>query len=139
PCLLVSLSGLPAKSDVERQDLLLIEWPLVDRDAEVQSQRHRAGQRRNDAKSDAGGDTIVGDVELAFDGAVIDEADQEELVVGQDRNLILGGVQEGELTAHVEVVLEWTDAAERKAAQAVETAGVKAIVNRRVVAGPLHL
>src|SRR5262249_19245853 len=123
-----------AEAHVKREDLLLVERTLHDREAEVQGQRDRAGERRHDAEAEPGRNAVIRDVELALDGTVVEEAHDEELVVGEYGYLILNTVEEGKLAAHIQAVLIRADAAEGEAAEAVETAGVETLEDRGVVA-----
>src|SRR5262245_40830758 len=96
----------------EAEDSLLVERALDDGDAKVQGNRHRAAQRHCEAEADAGRHAVVLDVNPALHRTRVDEADQEDLVIGPYRHVILEAVEEEEITADVEAVDERANAAE---------------------------
>src|SRR6516162_5398936 len=121
-----------AKPDVEGHELFLVERAFHDRHAEVDGDGHRSGERGDEPETQADSYAEVADGHVLLDVAGVAEGDQEELVVGEHRDLVFECVQVGESAADVEAVFVRADAAEREAAQAVEAAAEKALVDRDV-------
>src|SRR4051812_20322224 len=69
-------SLLPIHPDPEAKQLRAIGGGLYDGEAEVQRDRHRAKHWDRDSQAKAGGDAVVMNAGVAFDGAGIDEADE---------------------------------------------------------------
>src|SRR5262249_60491880 len=82
-------------------------------------------------------DPVVLQLRARLDRARVDEADQVDLVVGPDRDLILRAVQEQEIAAHFEAVDVRPHAAELEAAHAAKPARVVPPERQRALAGPL--
>src|SRR5262249_12294213 len=117
------------------EDLLDVTRRFDDGDSEVEGNRHGAGERRDDAQAGADGDAVRVDADVSFHGAAIGKHHAPEFIIGQNRDLVLDAVQQGEIAASVEPVDERADAAVSEAANAAETAGIEALENRRGVAG----
>lgn len=129
-------TALAEQADPEAEDLIAVVGALDDRKAKVESDRNRAQSRDDDAKADARGDAVVGDVDVAFDGAAVDEADEIKVVVGANRYLILDAIEPHEIAADVVAIFERADAAKLEAAETAETTGIEAFEDRRVAARP---
>src|SRR5438132_9822302 len=98
--------------DPEVEDLLAVGAGLVDRQGEVESDRHGPEHWDHNPEAQAGRHAVIADFHAPLDSAGIDEADEIDLIVGPERNLILEAVEEHEVAADHEAVVIGPDAAE---------------------------
>src|SRR5262249_38520787 len=104
--------SLMEEADPEAKDLFLVARRLHDREAEIECDRHRAEHGDYDSQAGADRDAIVLDLHVALHGAAINEADQIDLVVRLERDLILEAIEPQEVAADLKTIDLRTDASE---------------------------
>src|SRR5437588_1078218 len=105
------------ESDPEAEELRMIAVGLGDGESEIQSNRHGSQLGNLDAQTHACRHSIVMQFHGTFHSARIEEGHAVEMIVGQDRRLVLEPVQEFEIAAYLDPQGAGAHAAEGKAAQ----------------------
>src|SRR5262249_39823986 len=119
-------------------ELGFVFWALHERNAEIESDGYRPKDGDHNTQAGAHGYAVVTERDVFIDGARVAEGHGPELIVGQDRHLVFGAVQELEIAAGIVMpeLSEVTDAAKGEAAKAAIPAGVEPFVDWRFRARP---
>ena len=123
----------------ETEELRVIAVGFYDGEAEIQSKRQRAQLGDLNAEARTCRNAIIAEFHGTFHGARIEEGHAVEMIVGQERGLVLQPVQELEIAAHLDPQGAGAHAAEGEAAQTAKAAGIETLEDRCVGAGDAKL
>src|SRR5260370_8031896 len=110
------------ETDPEAEQLLIVGAGLGKGEAEIEGDRNRTHHGNGDAHADADRSTVILDIDGRLHGAGVEKADEIDLVVGLDGDLIFQAVKPHEIAADFEAIDVRANAAELKTPHPTETA-----------------